>query len=129
MAAMLLLNPKRPLPLPLDPKSRELVEKTIAFFETKGKSALRRDDLERVWYADFLAFVKKEKLFATFLTPSAYGAASRWDTYRNAALNEVLAFYGLPYWYAWQVTILGLGPFWMSAVSYTHLTLPTKRIV
>src|ERR1035437_370706 len=21
----------------------------------------------------------------------------RWDTYRNAALNEVLAFYGLPY--------------------------------
>ena len=114
MAAMLLLNPKRPLPLLLDPKSRELVEKMIAFFEAKGKAALRRDDLERVWYADFLAFVKKEKLFATFLTPSPYGAASRWDTYRNAALNEVLAFYGLPYWYAWQVTILGLGPFWMS---------------
>ena len=113
---MLLLNPKRPLPLPLDPESRALVEKTIAFFETKGKAALRRDDLGRVWYADFLAFVKKEKLFATFLTPSALGAspAHRWDTYRNAALNEVLAFYGLPYWYAWQVTILGLGPFWMS---------------
>ena len=25
----------------------------------------------------------------------------------------MLAFYGLPYWYAWQVTILGLGPIWM----------------
>jgi len=26
----------------------------------------------------------------------------------------VLGFYGLQYWYAWQVTILGLGPIWMS---------------
>jgi acyl-CoA dehydrogenase len=25
-----------------------------------------------------------------------------------------LAFYGLAYWYTWQVTILGLGPIWMS---------------
>ena len=37
----------------------------------------------------------------------------RWDTFRNCDFNEVLAFYGLPYWYAWQVTILGLGPIWM----------------
>ncbi|MEO8587507.1 MAG: acyl-CoA dehydrogenase [Acidobacteriota bacterium] len=111
---MLLLNPRRPLPLTLDPESRTLVEKTIAFFEAKGKAALKRDDLARTWYADFLAFVKKEKLFATFLTPAPWGAGTRWDTYRNAALNEVLAFYGLPYWYTWQVTILGLGPFWMS---------------
>ena len=28
--------------------------------------------------------------------------------------NEILGFYGLPYWYAWQVTILGLGPIWQS---------------
>ena len=26
----------------------------------------------------------------------------------------MLGFYGLQYWYAWQVTILGLGPIWMS---------------
>jgi acyl-CoA dehydrogenase len=112
---MLLLNPSRPLPLPLDPRSQELVEKTIAFFEAKGKAALRRDDLERTWYADFLAFVKSEKLFATFLTPSAYGGdGARWDTFRNCALNEVLGFYGLAYWYTWQVSILGLSPIWMS---------------
>ncbi|WP_258028945.1 acyl-CoA dehydrogenase family protein, partial [Streptomyces fradiae] len=38
----------------------------------------------------------------------------RWDTARIAALNEILGFYGLDYWYAWQVTILGLGPVWQS---------------
>ena len=27
----------------------------------------------------------------------------------------MLGFYGLPYWYTWQVSILGLGPIWMSA--------------
>ena len=26
-----------------------------------------------------------------------------------------LAFYGLAYWYTWQVTILGLGPIWMGS--------------
>ena len=29
-------------------------------------------------------------------------------------MNEILAFYSLSYWYAWQVSILGLGPVWMS---------------
>jgi len=38
----------------------------------------------------------------------------RWDTARICAFGEVLAFYGLGYWYAWQVTILGLGPVWQS---------------
>lgn len=32
----------------------------------------------------------------------------------NAALSEILGFYGLGYWYAWQVTVLGLGPVWQS---------------
>ncbi len=35
---------------------------------------------------------------------------ARWDTYRNCIFNEILGFYGLSYWYAWQVSILGLGP-------------------
>jgi acyl-CoA dehydrogenase len=38
----------------------------------------------------------------------------RWDTWRNCEFNEILAFYGLHYWYTWQVSILGLGPIWMS---------------
>jgi acyl-CoA dehydrogenase len=111
----LLLNPKNEAYQHLDQESRNLVQKTIQFFEEKGKEKLKHDDHERIWYADFLEFSKKEKLFATFLTTSQYGeGAKRWDTYRNCAINEVLGFYGLSYWYTWQVTILGLGPIWMS---------------
>ncbi len=112
---MILLDPKRRGPRYRDDRSDALVRKTIDFFENKGKARLRADDIERVWYADFLAFQKREKLFATFLTPATLGAGkTRWDTWRNCELNEVLGFYGLPYWYTWQVSILGLGPIWMS---------------
>lgn len=110
-----ILNPKTEAYASLDPKSRELIQKTIAFFEKRGKARLKEDDHERTWYADFLAFQKKEKLFATFLTPADQGSGDcRWDTSRNCALNEVLGFYGLAHWYTWQVTILGLGPIWIS---------------
>ncbi len=114
-SSSVLLNPARFDGAGLDERSAELIRRTIQFFEKKGKARLREDDLARAWYADFLAFAQHEGLFATFLTPSAHGAnEARWDTARNCVLNEVLAFYGLPYWYTWQVTILGLGPFWMS---------------
>jgi acyl-CoA dehydrogenase len=112
---MFLLNPKQHDRRYPDARTAELVEKTIGFFEAKGKAGLRKDDLDRTWYADFLDFARREKLFATFLTPAPLGAdGARWDTGRNCALNEVLGFYGLPYWYTWQVSILGLGPIWMS---------------
>jgi acyl-CoA dehydrogenase len=111
----LLLNPKTETYPHLDKASRELVQKTIRFFEAKGLGRVLEDDHERVWYSDFLEFSKNEKLFATFLTPKHYGDADdRWDTCRNCAINEILGFYGLSYWYTWQVTILGLGPIWMS---------------
>lgn len=112
---MFLFDPRRLAPRPGDPASTTLLEKTVRFFEDKGKARLRQDDLDRAWYADFLDFSRREGLFATFLTPAPLGEpGARWDTARNAALNEVLGFYGLPYWYTWQVTILGLGPIWMS---------------
>jgi acyl-CoA dehydrogenase len=110
----MLLHPKNETFEHLDPRSREIMLKTVVFFENKGKEKLKHDDHERVWYADFLEFVKEEKVFATLLTPSPYGNGDkRWDTYRNCAFNEILGFYGLQYWYTWQVTILGLGPIWM----------------
>jgi len=114
---MILLNPKKHNRYYPDKKSREIMLKTIEFFENKGKVKLKADDHERVWYQDFLDFVKKEKIFATLLTPSTYGAEDpdyRWDTWRNCEFNEILAFYALHYWYTWQVSILGLGPIWMS---------------
>jgi len=110
----MLFNPKKARFDHLDERSREIMLKTIEFFENKGKTKLKSDYHEKVWYADFIDFLKREKVFATLLTPSAHGKEGcRWDTYRNCAFNEILGFYGLPYWYTWQVTILGLGPIWM----------------
>ena len=112
---MILLNPKKHSRSYPDEQSRQIMLKTIAFFEEKGKQKLKEDDHERVWYADFLDFVAKEEIFYDLLTPAAYsGGETRWDTYRNCEFNEILGFYGLAYWYTWQVTILGLGPIWMS---------------
>ena len=113
---MILLNPKQLNRFYPDDKSREIMQKTVQFFENKGKKKLKSDFHERVWYDDFLGFVKKEKIFSTLLTPTPYGGSDdhRWDTWRNCEFNEILGFYGLCYWYTWQVSILGLGPIWMS---------------
>jgi acyl-CoA dehydrogenase len=113
---MVLLNPHAHNRYYPDERSRQIMLQTIDFFEHKGKSRIKEDDHNRTWYADFLEFQKQERLFATLLTPSAYGfdADCRWDTWRNCEFNEILGFYGLAYWYTWQVSILGLGPVWMS---------------
>jgi len=113
---MILLNPKQLTRYYPDARSKEIMHKTVAFFENKGLRQIKEDDHTRAWYADFLEFVKREKIFATLLTPTPYGATRdyRWDTWRNCEFNEILGFYGLSYWYTWQVSILGLGPVWMS---------------
>lgn len=114
----LLLNPHDYDPTVFDPNTRRLLRATIDWFESRGKRKLLQEDLHAVWPRDFLDFVGREKLFATFLTPAAEAGGDphkRWDAARNAALSEILGFYGLAYWYLWQVTVLGLGPVWMSA--------------
>lgn len=113
----LLFDPNTYDPQQFDPETRRLLRATIDFFEDQGKKRLLDDDLRAVWPADFVEFVKREKLFATFFTPSEFGGGDpdkRWDAARNAALSEILGFYGLTYWYTEQVTILGLGPIWQS---------------
>ncbi len=112
---MFLLHPHRRDSRYTDGRSVEVMSKTIEFFESKGKARVKHDDQGAVWYRDFLDFVGRERIFATMCTPAGYGAAdSRWDTWRICEFAEILGFYGLPYWYAWQVTVLGLGPIWMS---------------
>ena len=113
---MILLNPAKYAPHDLDEPSADLMRKTIAFFEAKGKRKLKDDDRERVWYADFIEFVGRENIFATLLTPTPHAEGdsnARWDTHRNCEFSEIAAFYALHYWYTWQVSILGLGPIWM----------------
>ncbi len=112
-----LLQPKKFKSLMSDEGSRALMTKTIHFFETMGKTRLLEDFNKKVWYKEFIDFIGKEQIFAKMLTPRAYGGSDpdcRWDTARNNEFSELLAFYGLGYWYCFQVTILGLGPIWMS---------------
>jgi acyl-CoA dehydrogenase len=113
----LLFNPNTYDPGQFDHETRRQLRALIDWFESCGKTTLLQDDLNAVWVSDFLDFIKRERIFATFLTPAESGGGDpnkRWDTSRNAALSEILGFYGLAYWYAEQVTILGLGPIWQS---------------
>ena len=112
-----LFNPREYDPADFDDATRHALTATIDFFESRGKATLKEHDHERTWYADFLEFVKRERIFATLLTPAGEAAGDpdkRWDTARIAAFSEITGFYGLAYWYTWQVTILGLGPIWQS---------------
>ena len=112
---MLLLNPQQRTHTQPDGRSEEIMRRTIEFFEARGKERLKADDHARAWYGEFLDFVREERIFATLLTPAGDSASDgRWDTSRLCEFAEILGFYGLPYWYTWQVTILGLGPIWMS---------------
>jgi len=112
---MILLHPRhldRHYP---DERSGEVMRRTVEFFEAKGLQKVKEDDRAAVWYRDFLEFARQERLFATMCTPAGYGASDcRWDTWRICEFAEILGFYGLPYWYTWQVSVLGLGPIWMS---------------
>lgn len=111
----ILLNPKRLARSYPDERSREVMRKTVEFFEQKGKRRLKADYHAHGWYQDFLDFVARERIFATMCTPAGHGAAdARWDTWRICEFAEILGFYGLQYWYTWQVSVLGLGPIWMS---------------
>ncbi len=112
---MVLLDPRNLDRFYPDERSREVMRKTVEFFENKGLARVKEDDHAAVWYQDFLDFVRDERIFATMCTPAAYGADdTRWDTWRNCEFGEILGFYGLQYWYTWQVSVLGLGPIWMS---------------
>ncbi|SOX51724.1 acyl-CoA dehydrogenase [Mycobacterium ahvazicum] len=112
----MLLNPNQLTRKYPDARSGEIMAATVDFFESRGKARLKADDHARVWYSDFLDHIGRERIFASLLTPSEYGASAdcRWDTYRISEFAEIVGFYGLNYWYPFQVTALGLGPIWMS---------------
>ena len=82
----------------------------------KGLKKIKDDYHERVWPKDFVDFQKKHKIFAKLLTPAGYGSSdSRWDTYRIYHWAELMGFYGIAYWYVWDVSQLGICPVWMGS--------------
>ncbi|HPS57773.1 MAG TPA: acyl-CoA dehydrogenase [Spirochaetota bacterium] len=113
---MLLLNPKKYNVEFPDKESKEMMLKTIEFFEKKGLKKVKEDYHNRTWPKDFVDFQKEHKYFAKLLTPAGYGAKdNRWDTYRTFHWAELMGFYGITYWYVWDVSMLGICPIWMGS--------------
>ncbi len=115
----LLFNPATYNPSSFDDATRRQLLALVDFFETKGLARNKEEYYSGEWYTDFLDLVAQKKIFATFATPAEVGALvgdadARWDLARINELNEVLGFYSLAHWYAWQVSVLGLGPVWLS---------------
>ncbi|PIE70774.1 MAG: acyl-CoA dehydrogenase [Deltaproteobacteria bacterium] len=111
---MLLFNPKLHNREYGDEKTREMMQRVIDFMENKGLKSIKKDWHEKVWNHDFVDFMKAHQVLATLMTPTGYGAEdSRWDTHRNAMFAEISGFYGITYWYTFQVSMLGLGPIFL----------------
>ena len=113
---MILLNPKKyDVDFP-DKESKEMMLKTIEWFEKKGLKKVKEDFHNRTWPRDFVDFQKENKIFAKLLTPAGYGAKdNRWDTFRIFHWAELMGFYGIAYWYVWDVSQLGICPVWMGS--------------
>ena len=124
----MLFNPKKHNFEYKDPKTRELMQKVIDFMEEKGLKSIKKDWHEKLWNHEFVEFMKENQVLATLMTPSGYGAEdSRWDTSRNIAFAEITAFYGITYWYTFQVSMLGLAPVWLG--SNEEIKLKTAKLL
>ncbi len=115
----LLFNPHTYDPTSFDKETQRQLVALVDFFENKGLARNKEEFYSGEWYSDFLTLVADKKIFATFATPAEVGelvgeADARWDLARINELNEILGFYSLAHWYAWQVSVLGLGPVWLS---------------
>ena len=115
----LLFNPGTYDPTSFDEATRRQLLALVDFFETKGLARNKEEYYSGEWYTDFLRLVAEQEIFATFATPAEVGRLvdnddARWDLARINELNEILGFYSLAHWYAWQVSVLGLGPVWLS---------------
>ena len=60
---MVLLNPKKLVREYHEEKTKDIMEKTVEFFENKGLQKLKEDDHQCVWFEDFLEFQKKKRYF------------------------------------------------------------------
>lgn len=109
----LLLNPKnykdRNYP---DERSKEIMLKTIQWFEEKGLAKQKEQYHAREFCEDFQKFVTEEGIFETLFLPKGYGSDPNqyYSTYRMYEFSEICGFYGAAYWYTYHVSTLGLDP-------------------
>ena len=107
---MLLFNPKTYRGQHPDPHTNDMLKAVVEWFEAKGLKSLKKDWHEKTWNHDFVDFMKSRQVLATLMTPEGYGENAAWNTLRNVEFAEITGFYGITYWYTFQVSMLGLGP-------------------
>lgn len=109
----ILLNPKkyRDRGYP-DERSKEIMLKTIDWFEKKGLAKQKEAYHNREWCEDWQNFVTEEGIFETLFLPKGYGSDPNqyYSTYRMYEFSEICGFYGGAYWYTYHVSTLGLDP-------------------
>ena len=67
---MLLFNPLKDERSYADPKTRDMMQKVIGFFENKGLEKIKSDWHDKVWNHDFVDFLQENQVFATLMTPA-----------------------------------------------------------
>jgi acyl-CoA dehydrogenase len=107
---MQLLNPKSWRGKHADQPTNEMLEAVVGWFEQKGLKSIKHDWHQKTWNYDFVDFMKSKQVLATLMTPQGYGEKAAWNTLRNVEFAEIAGFYGITYWYTFQVSMLGLGP-------------------
>ena len=107
---MFLFNPETYVGTHPDARTNDMLRAVIDWFEARGLKQLKQDYHDRAWNYDFVEFMKSQQVLATLMTPEAYGENAAWNSRRNVEFAEIAAFYGITYWYTFQVSMLGLGP-------------------
>jgi acyl-CoA dehydrogenase len=107
---MFLFNPKTYRGQHPDQHTNEMLQAVADWFEAKGLKSLKKDWHEKTWNHEFVDFMKSRQVLATLMTPQGYGENAAWNTLRNVEFAEIAGFYGITYWYTFQVSMLGLGP-------------------
>jgi acyl-CoA dehydrogenase len=107
---MKLFNPKTYRGQHPDTHTNEMLRAVVDWFEAKGLKRIKQDFHDRTWNYDFVDFMKSKQVLATLMTPQGYAEDAAWNMRRSVEFAEITAFYGITYWYTFQVSMLGLGP-------------------
>jgi acyl-CoA dehydrogenase len=91
------------------------VAKLAEFFTVKGLAALKQEDRDELWYADWIEYQGRHKLYASVLSPRQYSSLGfQFDLLKIARFLEVFAYFSPAHGYSLQCTFLGLFPILMS---------------
>ena len=107
---MALFNPKTFSGAHPDQRNNDMLAAVADWFEAKGLESIKKDWHDKVWNHSFVEFMKENQVLATLMTPDGYADDAAWNSRRNVEFAEMVGYYGVTYWYTFQVSMLGLGP-------------------